>query len=90
MLKTVQDWLYDSRGLSKFKAIEGGTERITEDEILSIAENCEWVEIEDHLVLPRLSHKKTLVLGKGDLIEYCRSCGKSQNSVAYFISATGV
>lgn len=89
-LTIVQGWLAETKGWSKSLSVEGGWTAIDETGILELAKTCEWAEISDDSDLASLSpgmHSRGLIMGWGDLLEYCHSSGKSTDSKAYFLNA---
>jgi hypothetical protein len=77
----LETWLENTKGLTRVLAIEGGTQSISENEVRELALTCKWANDEDK------DWHHGLIIGCGDLFEYCQSCGKSENSKAYFLNA---
>jgi hypothetical protein len=86
-LSAVQDWLEQVKGLDKVQAIEGGVKHLSDDDLLTLAEKCEWAELTNDSDLGGGLYPYGLLMGWGDPVEYCQSCGKSDASKVYFINA---
>ncbi len=86
-LVQVNEWLAAIGNRSLHLATEEGTEPISRERVLALADRCEWAEIKDDDRLPGV-YPKYLVMGYGDFLEYCRSGGTSQTSQAYWLTAS--
>ena len=82
----INEWLSSTHGYVPYIATETGANPISADQIMELARQCEWVEREDNSSLSGV-HPQGLIIGWGDLVEYCTSSGKAEGSEAHFLTA---
>jgi|GEM_PF-6459379 len=85
-LAQLNEWLAAIGDRTIYLAISGGTEPIARDQLLELAQRCEWANIETDTRLPNV-FPRYLVMGYGDFLDYCRSGGRSESAKAYFLTA---
>lgn len=86
-LTQVDEWLEAIGDRAVHIGVDGGTKPISKAKLLDIASQCEWAKIKNDSRLPNV-FPKTLVIGYGDFLEWCRSGGQSEHSKAYFLTAS--
>lgn len=89
-IAAMRDWIEQTGELSRVISVEGGKEAnpVPDEALLALADLCEWLEA--NLGNPKMTeftHPVGVVVGCGDLLEYCRTAGKSETSRAYFVGA---
>lgn len=85
-LVAVNEWLTAIGNQPIYIGVNGGTEPITKERLLNLAQRCEWARIEEEARLPGVFPQR-LVMGYGDFLEWCRSGGQSESAKAYFLTA---
>jgi hypothetical protein len=87
-IETVQQWLNQTNGLKLVQATNNEGKPITSDEILALAERCEWVEADDISDTPYAKdsylYHITLELGWGNPDEAYTQPNADSSRVLFF------
>ena len=76
-LETVQQWINQTEGWQRTQATADTGKSVSPEELLQLAEQAEWAELEDCSDLPyakaKIMHSTSLHLGWGEAIAACTS-----------------